>query len=93
MEQSFEVENLKCGGCARTIENALRADQRVTQVTVDLSCSVVAIEAAADLRQEVTATLTRLGYPVKGSVEGLRSAAAVAKSFVSCAVGRLSGRD
>jgi len=93
MEQSFEVENLECGGCARTIENALRADQRVTQVTVDLSCSVVAIEAAADLRQEVAATLTRLGYPVKGSVEGLRSAAAVAKSFVSCAVGRLSGRD
>ena len=93
MEQSFEVENLKCAGCARTIENALRADQRVTHVAVDLPSSVVAIQAEADLRQEVAATLARLGYPEKGTVEGLRSAAAVAKSFVSCAVGRLSGRD
>jgi copper chaperone len=93
MEQSFEVENLKCSGCARTIESALRADPRVTQVSVDLSRSVVAIEAAADLRPEVAATLARLGYPQKGAVEGLRSAAAVAKSFVSCAVGRLSGRN
>jgi copper chaperone len=40
------------------------------------------------VRGEVAAALARLGYPEKGSVEGLRSAAAAAKSFVSCAVGR-----
>jgi copper chaperone len=90
MELRFEVENVKCGGCARTIANALRADSRITDVSVDLSQGAVVVEATADVRAEVAATLARLGYPEKGSVEGLRSAAAVAKSFVSCAVGRLA---
>jgi copper chaperone len=93
MELQFEVENLKCGGCAHTIETALRADERVTHVAVDLSRHVVAVQASADVRPELAATLARLGYPQKGSVEGLRSAAAVAKSFVSCAMGRLSDRN
>ncbi len=92
MELQFEVENLKCGGCTHTIEEALRADARVTHVAVDLSRHVVTVQAAADVTQDIGATLARLGYPRKGSVEGLRSAAAVAKSFVSCAMGRLSDR-
>lgn len=90
MELRFAVENLKCGGCARTIEKALRADPRVTHIAVDPSRNMVVIETTAEIRPEVAATLARLGYPEKGSVEGLRSAAAVAKSFVSCAVGRLA---
>lgn len=90
MELRFEVENVKCGGCARTIENTLRADPRITRVSVDPSQGTVVVEATADVRAEAAAALARLGYPEKGSVEGLRSAAAVAKSFVSCAVGRLA---
>lgn len=86
----FEVENLKCGGCASTIEKTLRADPRVTRVVVDPTLDSVEIGAAAGLRGELAATLARLGYPEKGSVEGLRSAAAVAKSYVSCAVGKMS---
>ena len=91
MELRFEVENVKCGGCARTIENALSADPRITRVSVDPSQDAVVVEATADVRAEAAATLARLGYPETGSVEGLRSATAVAKSFVSCAVGRLVG--
>ena len=89
MELLFEVENVKCGGCARSITNALRADRRITAVSVDPSRGTVVVEASADVRTETASTLARLGYPEKGSVEGLRSAAAAAKSFVSCAVGRL----
>jgi copper chaperone CopZ len=33
MELKIEVENVKCGGCARSIEKALRADSRVTKVS------------------------------------------------------------
>lgn len=90
MELRFEVENVKCGGCARSIEKALAADPRVTRVAVDPAASTVVVEATADVRSAAAATLARLGYPEKGSVEGLRSAAAAAKSFVSCAVGRLA---
>jgi copper chaperone len=91
MELKLEVENVKCGGCARSIEKALRADARVTGVKVDPAAGVVLIEASADLRGEAAAVLARLGYPEKGSVEGVKAAAATAKSFVSCAIGRMSG--
>jgi copper chaperone len=90
MELRFEVENVKCGGCARTIEKALRSDARITRVTVDPPAGSVVIQATADVRAEAAAALARLGYPERGSVEGLRAAAAAAKSFVSCAVGRLA---
>lgn len=86
----FEVENLKCGGCAGTIEKTLRADPRVTRVVVDPSSHSVEIGAAAELRAELAAALARLGYPEKGSVEGLRSAAAVAKSYVNCAICKMT---
>ena len=91
MELKFDVENIKCGGCARSIEKALRADARVSRVAVDPAQGTVLIEASEDLRAEAAATLARIGYPEKGSVEGIKAAAAAAKSFVSCAVGRMSG--
>jgi copper chaperone len=86
----IEVENIHCGGCARTIEGALRKDARITEVVVKPDQSQVTIEAQADVHADAAATLARLGYPEKGSVEGVRAAAAKAKSLVSCAIGRLS---
>jgi len=90
MELRLDVENVKCGGCARTIENGLRADPRIKRVAVDVALGMVMLEADVDVRAEAATTLSRMGYPEKGSVEGLRAAAAKAKSFVSCAVGRMS---
>lgn len=89
MELKFEVENVKCHGCASSIEKALGADSRISRVSVDPAQGTVVVEASGDVRADAAATLARLGYPEKGSVEGLKSAAATAKSFVSCAVGRL----
>jgi copper chaperone len=47
------------------------------------------IEAEGDVRAHAAAVLAKLGYPEKGSLEGLKAVAATAKSFVSCAVGRM----
>jgi copper chaperone len=90
MKLLFEVENIKCGGCANTIQTQLRRDARISDVAVDIERGTVTLEAAANARADTAATLARLGYPEKGSVEGLRAAAAKAKSVVSCAVGRLT---
>ena len=89
MKRSFEVVNIKCGGCARSIERALRADPRVTLVEVDIDAGRVSLEAAGEAIDEARATLLRLGYPEVGSAEGIEALKAKAKSFVSCAVGRL----
>jgi copper chaperone len=92
MLHRFEVANIKCGGCARSIDKALRADLRVTGVEVDIEKGVVSVEATADAREALRAELLRLGYPEAGSAEGLQALAAMGKSFVSCAVGRF-GKD
>ena len=92
MLHRFEVVNIKCGGCARSIESALRADPRVRHVDVDITTGVVSVDADEGARDDARAALLRLGYPETGTLEGLQALAAKGKSFVSCAVGRF-GKD
>jgi copper chaperone len=92
MLHRFEVANIKCGGCARSIDKALRADLRVSSVEVDVDKGVVSVEATDDAREALRAELLRLGYPEAGLAEGLQALAAKGKSFVSCAIGRF-GKD
>lgn len=89
MSYELAVENIKCGGCANTIRTRLLEDPRVQQVTVDVAGGKVTVEGDASARDEIAMQLARLGYPEVGSVEGLKAAAAKAKSFVSCAIGRI----
>ena len=86
----IEVENVKCGGCANTIVKGLSAIQGVTSVAVDPATQLVRLDADDALRPAIVERLPAMGYPEKGSVSGLGAAVAGAKSFVSCAVGRLS---
>lgn len=92
MLHRFEVANIKCGGCARSIDRALRADPRVSGVEVDVEHGTVSVQASDDAREALRAELLRLGYPEAGSAEGLQALAAKGKSFVSCAIGRF-GKD
>ncbi|MEA3404498.1 MAG: heavy metal-associated domain-containing protein [Pseudomonadota bacterium] len=89
------VENIKCGGCANSIRKQLLAIESVEDVNVDIEQGQVSIQGSDgvvtdELRLQVLQTLLKMGYPETGSVEGLKSAGAKAKSFVSCAVGRMS---
>jgi len=86
----LEVENIKCGGCANTINNKVSAFEGVTQVDVDIEAGKVSILGDINRRDDYASGLAKLGYPEAGSVQGLKSASARAKSFVSCAVGRAS---
>jgi copper chaperone len=90
MEFGFEVENIKCGGCVRSIERALGELTHVQRVAVDVPAGRVSVVAAADVRAPVRAALAKLGYPERGSASGLEAVGAKAKSFVSCAIGRFS---
>ena len=90
MQHIFDVENIKCGGCANTIENKLGKLDSVTQVSVDVEQGQVTVEAADDSRAQLVETLLASGYPEKGTTEGLKAAKAKAKSFVSCAIGKMS---
>jgi len=89
MEHVIEVENIKCGGCVNTIKGKLGALEGVSQVRVDIGSGHVAAEAPADSRATLVEALLASGYPEKGAVEGIRAATAKARSFVSCAIGRI----
>ncbi len=93
MTYQINVENIKCGGCASTIRSRLEAMDNVNKIDVDIAEGIVSVEAAEDTREAVTAKLLKLGYPESGTAEGIAAAKAKAKSFVSCAVGRISGED
>ncbi|MEK7990086.1 MAG: heavy metal-associated domain-containing protein [Thiotrichaceae bacterium] len=88
MSQQINVENIKCGGCANSIQKGLLKIAGVEAVEVDIEQGAVSIEGSAN-HDELVKSLLSMGYPEKGSVEGLSSLKAKATSFVSCAVGRM----
>ena len=90
MTYEISVENIKCGGCAGTILKRLNQLDVVNDCQVDVESGVVSITGDESSKTEVTQLLLKLGYPETGTAEGLKAAKAKAKSFVSCAVGKMS---
>ena len=89
MKIEIQVENIKCGGCAGTIKKKLISDSRVSHVEVDVEQGMVTIDATDDARNDFSEALLKMGYPEIGTAEGMAATKAKAKSFVSCAVGRV----
>ncbi len=86
----IEIDNLKCGGCARSILKGLADVPGISGVDVDLDQQQVRFTGEASTRSQVADKLRSMGYPEKGSLQGLNAGLANAKSFVSCAIGRVS---
>lgn len=85
METIFEVENIKCGGCMNSIKTALLKIDSVDEVTIDKDSDTMVVKGTAE-REIIIAKLNELGYPEKGDNTLLRQA----KSYVNCAIGRIS---
>ena len=81
----IEVENIKCGGCANTIEKAMLKVKNVDQVKINLENNTIVIIGEAN-RIEIITRLAELGYPEKGN----NSILCKAKSYLSCAIGKMN---
>ena len=90
MNYEISVENIKCGGCAGTIVKKVNAIDGVESTDVDIEAGIVKVTGADGLHEDLLASLLKMGYPEKGSTEGMAAAKAKAKSFVSCAVGKFN---
>ena len=86
MKNSFTVQNLKCGGCANTIQKNIEKLEGITNVHVESSEVFFEHDDEAQ-SQAVVQTLKTLGYPIETEKNNL---ALKAKSFVSCGMGRLA---
>ncbi|MFC1589209.1 heavy-metal-associated domain-containing protein [Pseudomonadota bacterium] len=90
MNYEISVENIKCGGCAGTIIKKVNELDGVDSTEVEIEAGIVKVNANDGLRETLVATLLKHGYPETGTTEGMAAAKAKAKSFVSCAVGRIN---
>jgi copper chaperone CopZ len=87
MTTTLNIQNLKCHGCANTITKRLSELEDLSNVTVDTTNNAVSFDYNNDTTLEAATTLlSKLGYPVEGEHNPLTKKA---KSFVSCAIGRM----
>jgi len=85
-----EVENIKCGGCENSIVKGINCVAKVANLVIDREKQLVTFTGEEDIKQTVIDKLRSMGYPEKGSVAGLEAGLTNAKSFVSCAIGRMT---
>ncbi len=88
MKASVIVQNLKCGGCAKTITSRISELENIYDVSVDVETSTVSF-VHSDMNDALVVKdrLKSLGYP---SIDDKNSVAAKAISFVSCATGKMT---
>jgi copper chaperone CopZ len=88
MNTKVFIQNLKCGGCAKTITNKLSSLKDISEIKVNVEESSVSFtyENSIDL-EVVIETLKENGYPVEGDSNSIGTKA---KSYVSCAIGKMS---
>jgi len=85
---TLEIQNLKCHGCANTITKAIQKIKGITDLSIDVEKSTISF-SSLDLAivETVKTRLSKLGYP---EVDADNSTFQKAKSYVSCAIGRLN---
>lgn len=88
MKTSIIVQNLKCGGCASTITSRISDIKNISDIHIDVDESSVSFSFINDTEAiAVKDKLRALGYP---SIDDDNNLVSKAKSFVSCATGKLS---
>ncbi|MFI8603891.1 heavy-metal-associated domain-containing protein [Cellulophaga baltica] len=88
MQNSITVQNLKCGGCANTIKKKISEIENISSIEIDIDNSIISFftKNNEDVLR-VKDKLKAIGYP---SRDEDNSFASKAKSFVSCATGKIS---
>ncbi|MBZ9626846.1 heavy-metal-associated domain-containing protein [Psychroflexus sp. CAK57W] len=88
MQTKIIVQNLKCGGCANTITKHLSSFEDIRDINVEAELSSVSFSYENETTlQEVEHKLKQLGYPVVGDANSYMNKA---KSFISCATGKMN---
>lgn len=88
---TIEILNLKCGGCANTIKKGIASIEGISEVTVDLDTSKVTVDTDNEsIILSVKKKLSKMGYPEMGDANTMLHKA---KSFVSCASGRMGEKE
>ena len=84
--ETIYVENIRCGGCVKSIKESLGRLPGVREVEVDKEEEKLLVSGYGLDRHVILDKLASMGYPEKGNNSLLRKA----RSLVSCATGKWS---
>lgn len=88
MMEKIAIQNLKCSGCGNTIKTGLEKIEGISHVEVHVEEGAVSFQADSEqISLEVKEKLNTMGYPAVGEDNTLGKKA---KSYVSCAIGKMS---
>jgi copper chaperone CopZ len=87
MKTSLEIQNLKCSGCANTITKKISGLKDVTLLKIHTDTNTLSFQYKNETTvAKIKELLSSIGYPVVGEKNAFTTKA---KSFVSCAIGRI----
>ena len=92
MKKTYKVLNVKCSGCANTLKKDLFDEFGEVEVNLEVTPREITLELAnSDIAYEsLRMKLRKLGYPLADDeLSAIESVGASAKSFVSCAIGKI----
>jgi copper chaperone CopZ len=81
---TIQVVNIKCGGCRKSIMEAMQKES-FSSVEVNIEKQEVSFEGDVE---KAKVMLSKMGYPEADS-EAAKSLTKKAKSYVSCALGKM----
>ena len=91
MRKTYKVLNVKCGGCAGTLKKELADTFGEVEVNLNIEPREITLDIEENQEEELKLKLRSLGYPLTtDELSTLQTVGTKAKSFVSCAVGRMS---
>lgn len=91
MKQILEVENVKCSGCANTLITSLKEEFGEISVDLNVHPRKITLDLEEEKKESLKLKLRALGYPLSSDeLSGLQKATTTAKSFVSCAIGKMN---
>lgn len=90
MKQTFEVKNVKCGGCANTLKKSLLDEFGEVEVDLEVEPRQITLEIEENQTEALKVKLRSLGYPLTSDeLSTFQEVGTTAKSFVSCAIGKM----
>ena len=91
MRKTYQVLNVKCGGCANTLKSKLEPIFGEVEVNLDVMPREITLDLEDYEENKLRETLKSLGYPIADEDLGfVENTTAKAKSFVSCAIGKVN---
>jgi len=93
VQKTFKVKNVKCEGCAGTLIKSLKDEFGEVTVNLEVEPREITLDIEDGQEEALKLKLRSLGYPlVTDKLNSFQTVGTTAKSFVSCAIGKIESK-